>query len=468
MSAAAQIIRKVEGGWTRAATNVLVVLLVLAAAAYLGREPSTRYVYLACAAAGGLILFRWPELGLVAVLVSALCVPFALATGTKTSIHAAILLIPFLFALLVANGIRERNLKLAASPANVPLIVFCSSAVVSFLVGNMPWNYFAATASLQAQLGGLAVFLLSAALFLVVGNLIREVIWLKRLVWLFLAIGAAYMVGRLFPPVGGLTSRLMVSGATGSLFWLWIVALAGGQVLFNRTLAPKWRLLLASLICMTLAIGWFQNRSWLSGWMPPLVVVVTLVWLYSWRFGLILTLVAAGGVLLGDPGLISSIVSTDLYTINTRLAAWQIMLQYIIPINPLLGLGPANYYFYTPLFPILGYYVRFNSHNQYIDILAQTGIVGLLAFAWLMFSVARMGWNLRGRVEDGFARGYVYGCLAGLAGSLYAGMQGDWFLPFVYNIGLAGFRASLLGWLFLGGLVAIEQMVRNKTRVEPR
>jgi len=37
-------------------------------------------------------------------------------------------------------------------------------------------------------------------------------------------------------------------------------------------------------------------------------------------------------------------------------------------------------------------------------------------------------------------------------------MLADWVLPFVYNIGLAGFRASVLGWLFLGGLVTLEQM----------
>ncbi len=45
---------------------------------------------------------------------------------------------------------------------------------------------------------------------------------------------------------------------------------------------------------------------------------------------------------------------------------------------------------------------------------------------------------------------------AGLAGTLAAGMLADWVLPFVYNIGLTGFRASALGWLFLGGLVTME------------
>ena len=32
----------------------------------------------------------------------------------------------------------------------------------------------------------------------------------------------------------------------------------------------------------------------------------------------------------------------------------------------------------------------------------------------------------------------------------------DWALPFVYNSGFPGFQASVLLWLFLGGLVALD------------
>jgi hypothetical protein len=37
----------------------------------------------------------------------------------------------------------------------------------------------------------------------------------------------------------------------------------------------------------------------------------------------------------------------------------------------------------------------------------------------------------------------------------------DWFLPFVYNIGFPGFQASVLIWMFFGGLVALEQLVER-------
>jgi O-antigen ligase len=132
----------------------------------------------------------------------------------------------------------------------------------------------------------------------------------------------------------------------------------------------------------------------------------------------------------------------------------------IIKISPVLGLGFANYYWYTPLFPIRGYAVSFNSHNNYVDIGAQMGLVGLVCFLWILWEVGWLGWQLRKQVTSGFAQAYVYGALGGLAAMIVAGMLGDWILPFFYNVGLNGFRTSMLGWLFLGGLVSLEQTVR--------
>ena len=43
-----------------------------------------------------------------------------------------------------------------------------------------------------------------------------------------------------------------------------------------------------------------------------------------------------------------------------------------------------------------------------------------------------------------------------LTGVLFAGVLGDWFFPFVYNIGLRGFRDAFVGWLLLGGVVLLD------------
>ena len=142
------------------------------------------------------------------------------------------------------------------------------------------------------------------------------------------------------------------------------------------------------------------------------------------------------------------------YSLMTRLEAWKILWQ-IFQISPLIGIGPSNYYWYTPLFPILGYPVNFNSHNNYVDLVLQTGVLGLVCFGWFFAALGLVSWQLRTTAPPGFARAYVYGAIGGIGGTLLAGMLGDWVIPFVYNIGYEGMRSSLLGWIFMGGLVAI-------------
>ncbi len=444
--------------------SIAVVALVLFLATYLGRDPSLNYVIAVGGIAGLFVLIRTPELGLATLLIAALSIPFTFGTGTQTPLHAAVVLIPVLLVLWVSTMVLRKSARLAPSIVNLPLIGFAVSVTISLLAGNLLWSYFARTASLQSQLGGWAIFVFSAGVFLLVGNQINDLKWLKAFTIIFLTLAGLVVLGRIVMPLSAITTRLVVDpGALGSLFWVWLVALAGGQALFNRSLNNAIRLLLTASVIATLVYGYFISRAWVSGWLPPLVAAMALIWLRSWRAGLLVSIAALLTILVRDPGILDNLVGLKQYSIDTRLEAWEIMFQYVIPLNPILGLGPANYYFYTPLFPILGYAVSFNSHNQYVDLIAQTGVVGLVIFAWLMASIARVGWGLRTRVADEFARGYVYGCLGGLAGTLWAGVHGDWFIPFVYNIGLTGFRASMLGWFFLGGLVAIEQMVKRQS-----
>jgi O-antigen ligase len=159
------------------------------------------------------------------------------------------------------------------------------------------------------------------------------------------------------------------------------------------------------------------------------------------------------------------ILEDNFYSVDSRLAAWRVLGE-LISVNPFLGLGPANYYWYTPLYTILGFNVQFNSHNQYVDIIAQTGLIGIAFFGWWATAVARVGWRLRNKVAAGFEQAYVYAALGGLVGTLFAGMLGDWILPFVYNVGLNGFRGSIVAWVMLGGLVALDKIYEKKQAAE--
>jgi len=251
---------------------------------------------------------------------------------------------------------------------------------------------------------------------------------------------------------------VLPAGTTGSVFWIWMLAITYSQFLYNRDLKPVWKIAVLGLAVATIFVAMYLGFGWKSGWIPPLVAVGVITWLHFRRLRYLLTI---GGViviwLIG-----SELIQSDQYSYVTRVEAWRILLNEIIKVNPVFGLGPANYRFYTPLFPIMGYWVEFNSHNNYIDIVAQIGVLGLIAFLWFVWEVWRLGWGLLKKNLGGFGNAYVVGAMGGLVGMLVAGMLGDWVIPFVYNVGLKGFRASVLGWIFLAGLVVIEKIATSQ------
>ena len=435
--------------WLRPLLVIGLLLLSTALAFMASQRQLTLVLYLLLGAGLVLTFLRWPSLGLIVASLAGMVVPLYGPSGLNvTMILVALLLGLWLLDMVV----RQRQIRLALSRTVWPLLSFLVIAFLSFGVGQLPWFTFALHAPLGAQLGGLSIIVLSAGTFLLVANQVRDLGWLSRMTWAFLAFAALSVVVRSVLPELGLSTREWFQPA-GSVFYLWLVAMAFSQAAFNRDLHPGWRLALGGLVLVTLYVLLVLKFADKSGWIPALVCVAAIIGFRSWRAGLVLVPVAALSALY----LVTGVIASDEYSVSTRFDAWSIMAQ-IIKINPIWGLGFANYYWYTPLFPIRGYAVSLSSHNNYVDIAAQTGLVGLVCFLLFLWEVGWLGWRLREHVPAGFARAYVYGALGGLAGMVVVGMLGDWVLPFFYNIGLSGFRTSMLGWLFLGGLVSLAQM----------
>ena len=429
-------------------------LLLIAAVAFMASRRELILVLLLPIGVGVVLTFlRWPALGLVFAPLGGLVIPFIGPSGLNvTMVMVALLLSLWLLALIVP----ERHSQLARSRTLWPLLSFLVVAVCSFGVGQLPWLTFALHAPLGAQLGGLSIIVLSVATFLLAANQVKDLRWLSSITWVFIAVGAISVLIRSVLPALGLSTRNLFP-QVGTVFYVWLVTMAFSQAALNRELHLYWRLALGGLVIVVIYILFILKFEDKSGWLSVFVGIAVIIGARSWRAGLALAPVAGLSVLY----MWTRLVSTDEYSISTRFDAWIIMGQ-IIKINPILGLGFANYYWYTPLFPIRGYAVSFNSHNNYVDILAQTGLVGLFCVLWIFWEAGWLGWRLREQVPSGFAQAYVYGALGGLAGMVMSGMLGDWILPFFYNLGLNGFRSSMIGWLFLGGLVSLEQMVRSQ------
>ena len=105
-----------------------------------------------------------------------------------------------------------------------------------------------------------------------------------------------------------------------------------------------------------------------------------------------------------------------------------------------------------------------STHNNYFDVLAQTGIVGLGAFIWMFVAFIWVGIRsfraLAGRrdFEAAFASATLAGCIAALVSMLL----GDWVLPFAYNQTITGFDNAAYTWIFLGAMVSLYQIVRHQ------
>lgn len=121
--------------------------------------------------------------------------------------------------------------------------------------------------------------------------------------------------------------------------------------------------------------------------------------------GLALLLLAVGGGL--GQGKIERFLATragsDLMTLTGRNEIWAIALE-TFRANPWFGYGPT---IWDPLFRMqIGVPAAFHAHNQFINVLAASGVVGALGFLAYLLVLLRRLWPRRGAYQ-----GFVIGLL---------------------------------------------------------
>ena len=416
------------------------------------------------AAAMLLGLLRWPQAGIAFMVIAGLMVPDSVQAAMPSRLNVSLLLAPAVIgAWLLWMMRREREASWEARPALHALMFLLTCCGFSLIAGQFPW-FPAAAAPWRAQLGGLAIFLFSGGIFAASAYLLRDLKWLRRITWLFLFLAALRVALLLAPPMAKFQTGALFQGTLGSMFWTWLIALAVSQAFFNRNLSFAWRLALFLLSAASVYITLFMWREWASGWLPGLVAIAVIVFLHKPWFAMVLAAGATPFVIWQFSLIRQALWSGDqAFSLLTRVEAMNVLAR-IAQVNPILGFGPANYYHYTPMYPILGWYVQFSSHNNYIDLVLQTGVAGLIAFLCFAVLLWRSSMRLRKLTRDGFSTAYVYGSIGGLAGTLFAMALGDWVLPFAYNVGLRGFPISILAWIFLGGVAALSAVITADSR----
>jgi hypothetical protein len=454
--------------------RAVVITTVLAAAVLLGRNASLRWLALLVTAMGAVLLLARPVLGLPVLVVAGLVVPLEFGTGSEVQLNPATLLVPVLLALWMLEMVRHRQLRGVESPVNRPLLLFLVAGLLSLLIGRATWDPMVPMKGnfLLVQLAQWAIFAFSAGAFWLTANLVREEVWLRRLTVTFLALAGSVAILHTAPGLGGITGRLETVAFTRAPLWVLLGGLAGGQLLYNRNLTWPGRAFLVAVAGVCLAYAFVLEREGTSNWVGLTVVLGVLSWLRfrALRWPTIVALIALLAVGILFPAVYNFAGGDQEWILSgeSRLTLTKRVLEVAMR-NPISGLGPASYRLYAGVQPLVLQDNRLwvgavvSSHNNYVDLFAHGGVLGLALFAWFVAALAGIGRRLHRRYTRGFAAGYVNGMLAAGLASLVIMFLADWILPFVYNIGFEGFQASVLVWLFMGGLVALDGMADRET-----
>ncbi len=427
------------------------------------------------AAGLGLLALRDLKLAITLLLLTSATTGITLDTGTATAIPLGMLLTAFLVGIWILKMmVVDGKVNLQPSPLNLPLLAFLVVLLVSWVLGEAIWDWrlpVKQSNQFLVQAGQYAIFALSfAAAFLVAHQRLEERD-LARWAWIVVLMGFTGMALELFLGI----YQMRQQGLTGSIL-IWSVVLLVAQLLFNPGF-KGWRRL-AGFAFLAMWLFWvYTNRGWKGGWAPVLVGVFTLLLLYSWRW---FAVALAGGSLLAWLNwdfLFRNFVSTEFFNAPIRAYFWYDILR-MVSRSPLLGLGPANYKYYwntqgfIPQSRLVAGWDIWDtwgftppSHNIFVDVFAQSGLVGLFFFLWGMGAAVWLVYRLSRRFLPGFTRAYVLGVLgsfvAMLVGSFFFA---DWLIPFVYNITITGFSHSVYSWVLLGSVLGLYQREKERLR----
>ncbi len=408
---------------------------------------------------GAFVVVR-PALGVVATVATAMVFRVQIGTGTDSPIVASLVCATLLLAGWSISGILHgRPLLTLPRIVSAPAMLLAFATIFSLLWGRLtldprivvPPVYY------RVQLAQAGLVIIGVGLLFVGADLFRDSAARRMLTLAVIGLGIVALPLRWF----GITPQVL---NTEGLFGLWFISLTWANALVNRRL-PDWlRIALGSLALGWLAMALVREGSWVSGWLPAVISILIITNLARPRFGLATMIVTITGITLYY-SVVHQLLIEDQRAEGSiggdfgRLALVQRNLEFLGD-RLIFGTGPAGYALY---------YVAFlpreamSTHNNYVDMIAQFGIAGLVGLIGLLIGLFLHGWRYVKLVADPVDQSFIFaviGAIPALGASLFLG---DWLIPFVYNQTIAGFDHAVYSWLMMAGLCGLCRQVQQAT-----
>jgi len=386
--------------------------------------------------------------------------------------------------------VSKEEVKITRNPLNLPVLAFMAICALSLFWSVSP----------MVSLLELPLFLAGPILYFIIANNIKSKHQINRLLTTLLIISSLLGIYGIFQYNGidfsfwkANVGRNQVFGLFGNVNYFaeyMIVPLPLAISLFFATRNRTHKILLfAGILAMGgsliltftrgsyLAIGisstfmFFlylasRGKGFIKEHKKIFIIILALIILVTFLFTIPNPLNKSGTVISKIKGRISISQFTKGSSLKRRIAIWKFT-GMMIKDHPILGSGLGTFKYNS-----LNYQARFfdqgenrrlypygiadKVHNEYLQLGAEVGILGLSIFLWLIITIFNYGIKLLKRLKDEYKQGIIIGLMGGIVAVLIDGIFGfPLHLP----------ATLVLFWLFVGLIVSIKHS-EQKTKIE--
>ena len=364
------------------------------------------------------------------------------------------------FSWLAKTAVNKELGLVAKTPLNRPIVAYIGVNLMATLLGYLMGSVKTAAGYLYV----LKYIEYFVVYFMVVNNL-RDRAHARRLLAAAMVTAAVVSIIGLTQIPSGERVSAPFEGETGEPntfggYLLFMMAVAGGIALETTSLTVRARF--AALVgLMAVPFAFTLSRASYIGVLPAYGALLALTTRRRAMVALLLVAVVCSPALLliAPPSVVNRVVytfqpeanqptvrlgkvgldpstSARILSLRQALAGW---LE-----RPILGFGVTGFAFMDA---------------QYARVLVETGIVGLLCFVWLLWSVIRAARAAQLTMVDPFDRGLAMGFIAGTFGLLAHAIGSNTFIVI---------RIMEPFWLFAGIVLMLPVFVREEASVTAR
>jgi len=364
----------------------------------------------------------------------------------KEAVSSVLVLLALMFWGL--RTINREEIKFISTPLNFPILSFIAICLLSLIWSN----------SFFSSLKELPLFLTGPLLYFIIINSINDERQVRRILNVLLIVGSLFGIYGILQYMGidfdfwkGNIARQQVFGLFGnvnyfaeylivplplviSLFFITrnkthktlllvgILAMSGSLILtFTR---GSYLAIGISSIFMFLLYLISRGKSFIKEYKKIFIFALALIILITFLFVLPNPINKPGTVIYKIKGRTSISQFTQSSSLKRRIAIWKFTML-MIKDRPLIGSGIGTFKYNS-----LNYQAKFfeqrenrsiyphgfadKTHNEYLQLCAELGIIGLGIFIWIMVTYFNYGIKLLKKIKDNYKRGIIIGLMGSI------------------------------------------------------